>query len=180
MRLGKLRNTEIECSPFVLLPILYALLAGRPGTMLLNLLALFLHELCHAFVARAMGYRIKRIELQPFGFVARIENASETDGMNLPSLLRGRCSAWFPRLPAERYGQAKACICPGARSLRSLGASTHCWALSTLFQRCRWMAAAWRNPCCAWYSRHAKPRSFSFSWEHHRSCRNCRRHFCSH
>lgn len=73
MRLGKLRNTEIECSPFVLLPILYALLAGRPGTMLLNLLALFLHELCHAFVARAMGYRIKRIELQPFGFVARIE-----------------------------------------------------------------------------------------------------------
>lgn len=73
MRLGRIGNAEIECSPLVLLPVLYALLASRPGALLLNLLALCLHELCHAFAARAMGYRIKRIELQPFGFVARIE-----------------------------------------------------------------------------------------------------------
>ena len=73
MRLGRIGNTEIECSPLVLLPVLYALLAGRPGALLINLLALFLHELCHALTARAVGYRIRRIELQPFGFVARIE-----------------------------------------------------------------------------------------------------------
>ena len=93
MRIGRVGNTEIECSPFVMLPVLYALLAGQPGTLLLNLLALLLHELCHSVAAHAMGYRVKRIELQPFGFVARIEKGSPAAGMSLRSHLLGRCSA---------------------------------------------------------------------------------------
>lgn len=87
MRIGRVGNTELECSPFIMLPVLYALLAGQPGTLLLNLLALLLHELCHSVAAHAMGYRVKRIELQPFGFVARIEKriASRWDELAIAS-----------------------------------------------------------------------------------------------
>ena len=73
IRLGRVGNISLECSPLILLPVLYALLIERPGALLLNLLALFLHELCHTIAATLLGHRVKSIELQPFGFIARME-----------------------------------------------------------------------------------------------------------
>jgi len=83
IRLFRIGQTPVLCSPFAILPALYALLSGNPGTLLLNLFALFLHELSHTFAAKAMGFRIQQIELQPVGFVARLQKriASRPDAL---------------------------------------------------------------------------------------------------
>lgn len=72
IRLFYIGQTPVVCSPFILIPVLFAMLAEKPGLLLLNVLALFLHELAHTFAAKAMGYRIRQVELQPLGFVARL------------------------------------------------------------------------------------------------------------
>ena len=57
----------------MLLLIFFAFLSNNLPSLLLSLLALSLHEMCHALMARALGYQISAIELEPFGFVARLE-----------------------------------------------------------------------------------------------------------
>ena len=72
MRLLCLGKTEIRCDPFcfLLLPVLLAL--GAVSSLLTALLSLTLHELSHTMCAHALGYTIGSVEIQPFGFVARM------------------------------------------------------------------------------------------------------------
>ncbi|MEA4970688.1 MAG: M50 family metallopeptidase [Candidatus Pelethousia sp.] len=81
MRLGYVGETTLECSPLLLLLVLWMAIAGELGACLTALLALSLHELAHALMARSLGCRVERIELQPFGFVARIERAAGWDAL---------------------------------------------------------------------------------------------------
>lgn len=57
----------------VLLLVLFAFLSDNLPSLLLSIAALSLHELCHVLMAKALGYRISSIELEPFGFIARLE-----------------------------------------------------------------------------------------------------------
>ncbi len=57
----------------MLLLVFFAFLSNNLPSLLLSLLALSLHELCHALMARGLGYAIAAIELEPFGFVAQLE-----------------------------------------------------------------------------------------------------------
>jgi stage IV sporulation protein FB len=44
--------------------------------------AVILHEAAHVFVAVTLGYRVKEVELLPFGAVARIERLNEAGSLN--------------------------------------------------------------------------------------------------
>ncbi len=57
----------------MLLLVFFAFLGDNLPSLLLSIAALSLHELCHALMAKALGYRISSIELEPFGFIARLE-----------------------------------------------------------------------------------------------------------
>ncbi|MEA5059001.1 MAG: site-2 protease family protein [Candidatus Pelethousia sp.] len=81
MRLGYVGETSIECSPLLLLLVVWLAISGTLAACLTVLLALSLHELAHALMARGLGFRVERIELQPFGFVARIERAVGWDAL---------------------------------------------------------------------------------------------------
>lgn len=66
----------MECSPFLLL--LSAAFAAMEllWELLLALLALSLHELAHVLAARGVRCAVSSVQLQPFGFVARISGAT--------------------------------------------------------------------------------------------------------
>ncbi len=112
IRLFYIGETPVLCSPFALLPILFALIAEKPGLLLLNIFALFLHELAHTFTAKAMGYRIRQIELQPLGFVARLYRriASRKDELAVAaagpifSLLAGVLSLFYADMLSNKDG----------------------------------------------------------------------------
>ena len=81
MKLFSLGNTEIKCSPFLLLTIPVAVAFGSGRLLLAALLSLCVHEAAHAAAARRLGYEVSSVEAQPFGFVARMEllDASAAD-----------------------------------------------------------------------------------------------------
>ena len=71
IRLGYIGNTGIECSPLLLALVLWMILTGNVAACLTSLLALSLHEAAHGIMARGLGCRVERIQLQPFGFSVR-------------------------------------------------------------------------------------------------------------
>ena len=81
IRLGYIGNTGIECSPLLLALVLWMILTGNVAACLTSLLALSLHEAAHGIMARGLGCRVERVQLQPFGFVARLERAGGWDGL---------------------------------------------------------------------------------------------------
>lgn len=81
IRLGYIGNTGIECSPLLLALVLWIILTGNVAACLTSLLALSLHEAAHGIMARGLGCRVERVQLQPFGFVARLERAGGWDGL---------------------------------------------------------------------------------------------------
>lgn len=81
IRLGYIGNTGIECSPLLLALVLWMVLTDNVPACLTALLALSLHEAAHGIMARGLGCRVERIQLQPFGFVARLERAGGWDGL---------------------------------------------------------------------------------------------------
>lgn len=72
MRLFTLRGIAIRCDFLVLLVVPLLLLLDAGETLLVALACLTLHELAHTVIARAWGYDVVAIEIQPFGFVARM------------------------------------------------------------------------------------------------------------
>jgi len=66
-RLLRLGETEIWAHWTLLPALLLLLVTAGPRQVGLGLLALTLHELGHALVARGLGYRIRSLELWPFG-----------------------------------------------------------------------------------------------------------------
>jgi len=73
LKLGQIGNTTIRSSPLVLLLVLFAFVSDNLTSLLISFTALTLHELCHALMARALGFSIGVIDLEPFGFVARLD-----------------------------------------------------------------------------------------------------------
>ena len=76
MRICSVRGTAIECSPIVLLAFPVAFIFGAAEMFAVAFLSLSVHELCHAYIAGRLGLDVVCIEIQPFGFVARLKNSS--------------------------------------------------------------------------------------------------------
>ena len=120
MRLGYIQDTAIECSPLFLLLMLWMAISGQILAGLTALGALALHELAHWIMAKGLGCRVESIELQPFGFVARMERAAGWDGAAIAAagplcslLLAMGCAALGGILPLpmlEAFGRANLSI----------------------------------------------------------------------
>ncbi|HWR22829.1 MAG TPA: M50 family metallopeptidase [Feifaniaceae bacterium] len=72
MKLFHIGQTEIRLHIGLFIVLILAAIFGMLASLLQALLALTLHELSHAIVAHAMGYRIDVIEFLPYGGVARL------------------------------------------------------------------------------------------------------------
>ena len=133
-------DTAVECSPLLLLLVAWMAVAGELGACLTALLALSLHEAAHAIMAKSLGRRVERVELQPFGFVARMERAAGWDGLAIAAagplmslLLAMGCAAAHAAKPlpfVEEFGRVNLSIAlvnllpvlplDGGRMLRAL------------------------------------------------------------
>ncbi|MDU4961927.1 MAG: M50 family metallopeptidase [Sporomusaceae bacterium] len=82
MRAGHIAGVEIRISPWFLLLLLLFAFAG----MLVKVAGVFVsvlwHETAHVMAARLLGYRVREVELLPFGGVARIEHLGEASSQN--------------------------------------------------------------------------------------------------
>ncbi len=73
MRLVSCRGVLITCSPLLLLALPAAYVAMGAQQLACAFIALSVHECAHAAAARRAGCRVESMEIQPFGFVARID-----------------------------------------------------------------------------------------------------------
>ncbi|HHY36312.1 MAG TPA: peptidase M50 [Firmicutes bacterium] len=74
MQVGRVFGVRILVNKFFLLLLFLYGLLGLIPQVLTVFAACFIHELAHVLVANSYGYRVKEIELLPFGGVARIED----------------------------------------------------------------------------------------------------------
>lgn len=106
MELFTIGRISVRCSIFCLLFILIAVAFNSLLTFFLITLALTLHEVCHTFVAVRLGVEVSAIEIQPFGFVARLrtKNIPCSDELYISaagplfSLLSGLCAVAIMQL----------------------------------------------------------------------------------
>lgn len=110
MRLFSVGATQIRCSVLFLIVIPIGIMAGAVGPLLTALLSLSLHEMSHAMAARGLGYEIASIELEPFGFVARLRGSLQSNtsevavaaaGPTLSLVVATAAAAligWFPHM----------------------------------------------------------------------------------
>lgn len=77
IKLFTIKSTAVKSSAAVLLLPLFVLLNGRGAQLLITLAALIMHEIAHTVMINALGYSLDSIELQPFGFVARLSTPYE-------------------------------------------------------------------------------------------------------
>ncbi len=75
MRAGKVAGVQLIFNNWFLALIGLFAFAGLAGKALAVFAAVLWHEAAHAAAATALGYRVREIELLPFGGVARIEQA---------------------------------------------------------------------------------------------------------
>lgn len=90
MRILKTRGVDIHINPFfVLMLLVYASVGLLPET-LFALWIVILHELAHVVVAGGLGWRVKRLELLPFGGVVEFDKVfCETPGSEIAIALAG-------------------------------------------------------------------------------------------
>ena len=106
MRIAYFGRTELRCSVPVLLLPPAAVVLGRFDEALIVVASLAAHELAHAFIAHRLGCRILALELQPFGFIARLDRDGDTPSERcavaaagpVTSLLIALCSAGLASL----------------------------------------------------------------------------------
>ncbi len=67
--------TKIKSSAAVLLLPLCVLLSGNGAELIITVVALIMHEIAHTLMLKALGYSIDCLELQPFGFIARLSSS---------------------------------------------------------------------------------------------------------
>lgn len=126
MRLFEIGNTTIRCSPVLLIIIPFVIIFNAVGEMLTALLSLSLHEACHTLVAWGLGYRVSSIEIQPFGFVARLETmifspideiAIAAAGPVCSLVIAAVASAFFKSTPGSLHAFAQCNLALGAINL---------------------------------------------------------------
>lgn len=81
-------GTEVWAHWTVLPAVLFLTVTAGPRQVALGLLALLVHELGHLFTARGLGYRVRSLELWPFGAALGMELAAGSR-VALPVALAG-------------------------------------------------------------------------------------------
>jgi stage IV sporulation protein FB len=74
---GKVAGTQIILNNWFLVLLGLFALAGMLGKVLIVFGAIICHELAHAGTAHLLGFKVREIELLPFGGVARIDRLNE-------------------------------------------------------------------------------------------------------
>lgn len=82
MRACKVGSINITLNNWFLLLIVLFSFFGMTGKVLGVFAAILWHECAHAMAAMGLGYKVREIELLPFGGVARIERLSEAGAAN--------------------------------------------------------------------------------------------------
>ncbi|MEG6585733.1 M50 family metallopeptidase [Dendrosporobacter sp. 1207_IL3150] len=77
MRVGKVGNIQLILNNWFIALIALFSLVGMAGKVLLVFSAVLWHETFHAVMAIILGYKVREIELLPFGGVARIDRLGE-------------------------------------------------------------------------------------------------------
>lgn len=77
MRTGKIAGVEIVVNNWFLVLIVLFSIAGLASKVLLIFSAVLWHELAHALMAGGLGYKVRQVELLPFGAVARIDRLAD-------------------------------------------------------------------------------------------------------
>ncbi|WP_312334744.1 M50 family metallopeptidase [Anaerospora hongkongensis] len=77
MHTGKVAGTQIILNNWFLVLLGLFALAGMLGKVLIVFGAIICHELAHAGTAHLLGFKVREIELLPFGGVARIDRLNE-------------------------------------------------------------------------------------------------------
>ena len=91
-RLLLLGDTEIRAHWTVLPAVLFLLATEGMQRVSLGLLALLLHELGHLFTARGLGYRVRSMELWPFGAGLSMDGGTGSRGALFVALAGPLCS----------------------------------------------------------------------------------------
>ena len=82
MRLCRIAGVDIRFDIPALILFTLCVLAGICKNLPLLFFSLTLHELAHTLMAYRLGYTVKSISVQPFGFVARLEgDVNEWDAL---------------------------------------------------------------------------------------------------
>ena len=92
-RILLLGRTEVWAHWTVLLTVLFLTVTEGPLRMGLGLLALLLHELGHLFTARGLGYRVRSMELWPFGAALTMDGGAGSLPVSLAGPLCGLTAA---------------------------------------------------------------------------------------
>ena len=77
MQAGRIAGVRILVNTWFVVIVVLFVLAGLAFKAGLVFISLLWHELAHILVAAALGYRVREVELLPFGGVARIERLGE-------------------------------------------------------------------------------------------------------
>ena len=80
MKLFSLGDTEIKCSPLLLVLLPAAAVLGSVRLLIIAFLSLCMHEAAHAMAARRLGYSVTGVEIMPFGFIARLDVSEAPPG----------------------------------------------------------------------------------------------------
>lgn len=89
MRIASVRSIDINCSilVFVLFPL--SAITFGPASAIIMLVSLSLHEFAHTIMAHRLGCRVCSIEIQPFGFIARLYREPASPSQALAIALSG-------------------------------------------------------------------------------------------
>jgi stage IV sporulation protein FB len=77
MRIGVLFGINIYINKILIIIIAIAIILGEGPRLAIVFIVVFVHEMTHVIVARALHFRVREIELLPFGGAARIESFFE-------------------------------------------------------------------------------------------------------
>ena len=92
-RILLLGRTEVWAHWTVLLTVLFLTVTEGPMRVGLGLLALLLHELGHLLTARGLGYRVRSLELWPFGAALTMDGGAGSLPVSLAGPLCGLTAA---------------------------------------------------------------------------------------
>lgn len=73
MKLFSLGETEFRCHPLLIAVIPLAVIFRLETALAVAFISLSVHEAAHAMTAHRLGCRVISVEIQPFGFVARLD-----------------------------------------------------------------------------------------------------------
>lgn len=73
MKLFSIGDTDFRCHPLLIALAPLAVIFRLEAAFAVAFISLSIHEAAHAMTAYRLGYRVLSVELQPFGFIARLD-----------------------------------------------------------------------------------------------------------